>query len=150
MTIPADRPFAWSEIAPWVERAGLTDAELGQRVNSTFDVRGARKWVARRKEKGLTYWEADAVALAVGHHPSALFDGWWDLPAVDVDALFRSLRWAERKRVEQRRARVKDQARVQRVRVAGYSSVERVAERGGHRCDPEGCCGRVAIEEIAA
>ena len=147
MSIAATRYYTWADIEPWVERSGLSDGELGLRVNPTYDVKAARRWVQRRKAEGFTYWEADAIALALGYMPGEVFDGWHDLPTVDVDAIFRALKWDARKRAEKRTATRKRQARARRVLVTGYERSERAR---AHRCDPEGCCGRVALEEIAA
>jgi hypothetical protein len=60
------RPFAW----PHRHVTLPTDDELARMLGTN------RRFIQRLKHKGLTYWEADALATVLGEHPSGIWPIW--------------------------------------------------------------------------
>ncbi len=58
----------WTVLA-MAEVAGYTENGLRPILNRSHDVKG-------RRHEGLTWWQADNLATALGCHPSELWDDW--------------------------------------------------------------------------
>lgn len=53
-----------------------------------LDVRRSR--ILTWRNRGVRYYEADAIAVRLGRHPAEIFDGWWRLEPDERDRDVRS------------------------------------------------------------
>lgn len=143
-----DRPFAWADVEPLIVKAGWSAEEVGARAADPgvgTSTGACRKRVARWKTDGLTLWEADRLATALGVYPSAVWPAWDELPPVDVDQVFRTLRTRRRYQSDRKARARRNRAR----RVTEYRALERASERGPHTCASDGCgCPRNAAQNV--
>lgn len=76
------RPFDWphehlptvvpEETGPGAIHGKLTDQDIADRMGC------GRRYVQRMKSRGLTYWQAEQIAIVVlGDHPARVFPDWW-------------------------------------------------------------------------
>lgn len=141
--VPRDLP--WQPLGAIAAQRGWSDAAFGLWCGKPTVV-SARRAVQRWKADGLTVWDADLVATALGTHPLAIWGVAWtearDGTDPSVEAFVRLLRWSQRNGTESlRRGRWAEHCR------------ELNQERRPHRCALDGCScwrWRGVLEEAAA
>lgn len=93
--IPArPRPLPFAPVDTWARYNEVSRDALALRLRPDSALRTAWRWVDRARESGLSVWEADRVAIALGLHPVEL---WPDFHTVKAeydatDLMFQRLR----------------------------------------------------------